>query len=254
VGSVRATRGGGGDRAAAGPCSRKARHDAFDTRGTIRSRLSAGKNASFPSSRRRALARSGRPRSPPRCSAGTGRGSSLSFSAPLRPRRPRRPRHGGGHPNPPAARGARNMATQPASQAPAAMPASWPLYLPNLVFDGQDRRALLVDELLRALSGHEGWQLVRRLRAYLPQASARAWAAGAGRRRRPGRLSASAARCTVACDRPSAGACAARRGGCAVDDCGAHPRAHPCSRPHPASRPATFSPAATPGVRASRGL
>jgi hypothetical protein len=61
------------------------------------------------------------------------------------------------------------MATQPGALQP--MPASWQLYLPNVAYNAQDRRALLFDDLLRALSGRDGWQLVRRLRAYLPQAS-----------------------------------------------------------------------------------
>ena len=57
----------------------------------------------------------------------------------------------------PVRRGAlRALATQPGASQPAApMPASWQLYLPNVAYDAQDRRALLVDDLLRALPpGH----------------------------------------------------------------------------------------------------
>jgi hypothetical protein len=50
-------------------------------------------------------------------------------------------------------------------------PSSWPLYLPRVEFDPEDRRAVLVDALLSSLGGDAGWQLLRRVRTYLPQAS-----------------------------------------------------------------------------------
>lgn len=45
-------------------------------------------------------------------------------------------------------------------------PASWPVYFPGVEHDAADRRAALVDGLLRALGGDEGWRLVRRARAH----------------------------------------------------------------------------------------
>lgn len=62
------------------------------------------------------------------------------------------------------------------------MLAAWPLYLPTVEFDAGDRRALLVQALLEALSSDAGWQLLRRLRAYLPQASCVARTLKLGRR------------------------------------------------------------------------
>jgi hypothetical protein len=49
------------------------------------------------------------------------------------------------------------------------MPAAWPIYLPSVDYDPADRRAILVAELLGALTTHDGWQLARRLRSYLSQ-------------------------------------------------------------------------------------
>jgi hypothetical protein len=78
-------------------------------------------------------------------------------------------------------------ATQPQTGS-ASAPASWHLYMPGVEYDPGERRAVLVTDLLRALGGREGWQLLRRVRAYQPQASpahAPAWLSPApGRRMR----------------------------------------------------------------------
>lgn len=56
---------------------------------------------------------------------------------------------------------------------PPPQPAAWHLYMPGVDFDPADRRAQLVAALVAALAGPAGWQLVKRVRAYLPQARRR---------------------------------------------------------------------------------
>lgn len=57
---------------------------------------------------------------------------------------------------------ARHLSTDTA--APAA-PAAWSLYFPESAYVAQDRRALLITELLSALQSEQGWNIVQRLQS-----------------------------------------------------------------------------------------
>eukprot|EP00878_Enallax_costatus_P046823 GHUV01057115.1.p1 GENE.GHUV01057115.1~~GHUV01057115.1.p1 ORF type:complete len:250 (+),score=76.63 GHUV01057115.1:210-959(+) len=58
------------------------------------------------------------------------------------------------------------QARQRASSAPApATPAAWSFYFPDSAYVAQDRRALLITELLGALQSEEGWNIVKNLQS-----------------------------------------------------------------------------------------